>query len=184
MSPLSKEGKWILSALCFLIVIALILPSESEDAKVTLANSEQVPAKKKETAEHSENNNLEITGLRVASENIEIKNPFRYSHETTSGKTSYDADKDKKVSPRLNPPFTNEIPKSNATQTVDKVSPTWKLKGTVTGKSGKTAILSDENKSVTVQIGDTFDNKTVTAIEDDYIDYLCDSEKGRLWLSP
>lgn len=184
MSPLSKEGMWILSVLCFLIVVALVVPSEREDTQATFANEEKAAATETETTELNEKKNLEIKGLRIASEDIDVKNPFTYGHEKRKGTIPYDGSKAKNAPTTANPPLTDNSPKLDAPRANEKDLPKWKLKGVIIGENNSVAVLSDENVSKELQIGGTFDDKTVTAIEEDYIDYSGENGKGRLWLLP
>lgn len=176
MISLSKEGKWILGVLLFLIVIAIVIPTGDDNAEVTLASEDRLFATEDAI---KQNENIEIIGLEITDENIDVQNPFTYVHEKIEGKVGV-VDEKVAIVPK---PINNSAPIDAAIGKENPVS-SWKLEGTVIGKNERTAVLSFGNQSKIVGVGDVFDDKTVTAIEVDYILYSSDKGEGRLTLSP
>lgn len=188
MIALTKKGKWVIGIISVLTAIVFIIPKNSEDnenasAKLTQAAEKTIENDKSyERNNHEENvnrQNIEVKGLNLATEDVEIRNPFTYSHETRNEKP---VKRDIKV---VNIPKPTEktvippIPKTNET-TSNLPRKNWKLTGIIIAGENKTAILSCENESKILSVGDEFDNKIITAIEDDYILYSDINGNGRL----
>lgn len=186
---MTKEGKIIIGVICFLILIAIIVPgddssADNSPAKLTPTASAVVLKNKEaanKSAQQEPKKNLEIKGLKIASEDIKIKNPFTYGHESRGEKIIKNDIKGIKSEPKNSD---TKIKKQDANLTKnDKTKAKWKLTGIIIIGEDKTAILSRENESKTLSAGDSFDDKKIVEIGENYIVYADGNGQGRLNLS-
>ena len=190
MTSMTKEGKILIGVVLCLIAVAIIVPANSEksennSAKLTQA-AENV-ASNEEDLKPKSNKSLEINGLKIVDQNPKIKNPFTFSHETQDEEPS-----NNDVKPKIKPESNAKILRNDNTpvknQKVNKIKKDtpkaeWKLTGVVIVGESKTAILSREKETKTLSVGDSFDDKIITDISENYILYKNSGGQGRLDLS-
>lgn len=187
MILLTKEGKIIIVVILCLIAVAIGIPSDSEEiennsARLTQA-AENVDLNKKSLTQES-NKSLEIKGLKIADENHKIKNPFIFSYETRDEK-AVKSDMKPKIQHESTPEILHNDSTKIKNQKIDemnnyKAKAEWKLTGVVIVGDSKTAILSYEKETQILSLGDSFDDKIITDIDENYILYNSASGQGRL----
>ncbi|MBR3624001.1 MAG: hypothetical protein IKN43_11730 [Selenomonadaceae bacterium] len=183
---MTREGKWTIGILLVVLAIVLMIPEneppkEETSAKLTKSAEEKLTKLKKEkskkevTIERPVNGHVPIKGLEIAKENIEIRNPFTYQHETRGEKIEpirQSADKNKQPIPE------KAIETRNVKTTPQQKSGLqWELNGIIISEKSKQAVLSKGDKVVTLNPGDLFDGNKVVDITKSELIY--EGQNGR-----
>ncbi len=190
MTSMTKEGKIVIGVVLCLIAVAIIVPANSEKSENNSAKPTQAAenvALNEESFKQESNKSLEINGLKIVDDNPKIKNPFT-SYRETQGEKPIKGDVKPKIKPESNAEILHNDNTPVKNQTVneiktDKPKAEWKLTGVVIVGESKTAILSREKETKTLSVGDSFDDKIITDISENYILYNNAGGQGRLDLS-
>ncbi|MBR3721372.1 MAG: hypothetical protein IKN12_01275 [Selenomonadaceae bacterium] len=191
---MTREGKWTIGILLLVLAVVWLIPEEDASNAENLAkltqSAEQKAAKikkdklnEKVTIERPVNGRVEIKGLKIAKENIELRNPFTYRHETRNEKISSGISPVDTGSKPMSENVVAPMPTGANSAPQQKSAARWELRGIIISDDYKQAILSRGEENVTLNPGDTFDGNVVLDITKDELIYEGQSGRDSLKIS-
>ncbi len=168
--------KWLLGASVLVLAMLGLVWSEEEAPAPLVAKDAPMQANKEPKKKEGR---WKILGAEEAAKEQSLKDPFSLLHEERghTGKTVVSSVSQASTGAEMIP----EIPIEEK-EGKGKKDTAWTLKGVVSGEKERLAIVSDGAETRTVAVGETFGDRVVTAIGEDFLSFSDGDGSGELRL--